>query len=226
MQAPFNLYRMLQVDPSAEDVVIHAAYRALMKRYHPDRGGDVTIVQRLNAAYATLRDPHARQAYDNLRKTVGAAKSATGGARAPGAGPSLAAELGPGFRRLFAPVAAEGFGWIFDFTGVLRGSPRDRIWMKRFHRADTTDAQGLRTRIEAARLSQPIWRWGTDLFVAVLPSVSQQFRALLRGPRGPLSRLSYAVVALDLSSRRIHAVGRSAELSSVGALISALATSR
>lgn len=231
MQASLNLYRILQVDPAAEDVVVQAAYRALMKRYHPDRGGDVRLVQRLNAAYATLRDPRAREAYDSLRKTHGSRTSPPGSTTQPNPGPSsngvggrgLTAELGPGFRRFFAPVSADGFGWIFDFTGALRGSPRDRIWMKRFDRGDARDARGLAARVQAARLSHPLWKWGTDLFVAVLPSASPHFRALLRGPRGPVSRLTYAVVALDLSSHSIQAVGRSAELPCVGALVSALA---
>lgn len=230
MQASLNLYRILQVDPAAEDVVVQAAYRALMKRYHPDRGGDVRLVQRLNAAYATLRDPRAREAYDSLRRSHSSHTSppnpgaATTTTAPPGmGGRGLTAELGPGFRRFFAPVSAEGFGWIFDFAGALRGSPRDRIWMKRFYRGDARDARGLAARIEAARLSHPVWKWGTDLFVAVLPAASPDFRALLRGPRGPLSRLTYAVVALDLSTRTVQAVGRSAELPCVGALVSAVA---
>lgn len=64
-----SYYDILGVTPGAEDIVIEGAYRALMKRYHPDRfDGDVATAEarskEINAAYQTLKDPAARARYD------------------------------------------------------------------------------------------------------------------------------------------------------------------
>lgn len=63
---------MLQVDPTAEPEVVEASYRALSKKYHPDRnrnpGADSRMSQ-INSAYDVLRDPLKRQDYDQLRNS-------------------------------------------------------------------------------------------------------------------------------------------------------------
>jgi hypothetical protein len=54
----------------AEDVVIGAAYRALMRHYHPDTNPDPAAQARareITAAYAVLRDPVKRAEYDAQR---------------------------------------------------------------------------------------------------------------------------------------------------------------
>lgn len=65
-----NYYDVLGVTPTAEPVTISAAYRALIKKYHPDRNaGDAEAVRRtrlLNEAYEVLCDPAARDRYDAL----------------------------------------------------------------------------------------------------------------------------------------------------------------
>ncbi len=65
-----DYYEILGVSRSSEKEVIDAAYRALMKKYHPDRWkGDSAVGQekarQLNAAYETLGDPNMRAAYDH-----------------------------------------------------------------------------------------------------------------------------------------------------------------
>lgn len=65
-----NHYESLRVAPGAEDAVIRAAYRALMRLYHPDTNDDPDAqarVRELTAAYAVLRDPEKRAAYDAPR---------------------------------------------------------------------------------------------------------------------------------------------------------------
>ncbi|HMC91782.1 MAG TPA: J domain-containing protein [Allosphingosinicella sp.] len=67
MAAPRTHYEILNVAPDAELVVIEAAYRALMKKYHPDQGGgaaDGPSATDINRAYAALRDPERRADYD------------------------------------------------------------------------------------------------------------------------------------------------------------------
>lgn len=61
------LYAALGLLPDCEDVVLAAAHRALVKRFHPDiPGGDVQRMARVNAAYQEIRrlrgggDDHAR----------------------------------------------------------------------------------------------------------------------------------------------------------------------
>ena len=58
------------MSPAAEDVVIGAAYRALMRHYHPDTNPDPAAQARareITAAYAVLRDPAKRAEYDARR---------------------------------------------------------------------------------------------------------------------------------------------------------------
>jgi curved DNA-binding protein CbpA len=66
-----NFYRLLGVAPHADDAQIKIAFRRLAKRFHPDlNAGDAGAEQRfkdINRAYATLRDPSARAAYDRER---------------------------------------------------------------------------------------------------------------------------------------------------------------
>jgi hypothetical protein len=66
-----DYYRVLQVDPQAEEEVIEAAYRRLARKYHPDvyAGPDAAERMReLNLAYSVLRDPTKRQEYDEARE--------------------------------------------------------------------------------------------------------------------------------------------------------------
>ena len=67
MAAVRTFYEVLNVSPDAEAVVIEAAYRALMKKYHPDQGGgaaDGPSATEINRAYAVLRDAGRRAEYD------------------------------------------------------------------------------------------------------------------------------------------------------------------
>lgn len=67
-----DYYATLGVLPTAEDVVLRAAYRALAQRYHPDRfNGPKDDANRrmaeINDAYAVLSDTTRRREYDRLR---------------------------------------------------------------------------------------------------------------------------------------------------------------
>jgi len=74
-----DYYAVLQVHPDADLEVIDAAYRQLMKKYHPDVAGDdprkIAENHRrataINQAYAVLRDPRQRLEYDRARLRVG-----------------------------------------------------------------------------------------------------------------------------------------------------------
>ncbi|MBV9922645.1 MAG: J domain-containing protein [Pseudonocardia sp.] len=63
---PFDLYDELEVAHTATPAVIEAAYRALVKRHHPDVAstGDPERIKRLNVARDWLLDPSRRARYD------------------------------------------------------------------------------------------------------------------------------------------------------------------
>jgi DnaJ-class molecular chaperone len=65
-------YDILKVARDAPAEVVRAAYKALSQRYHPDKNNDaeaVEVMRHLNAAYAVLSDPNARQDYDWVLST-------------------------------------------------------------------------------------------------------------------------------------------------------------
>lgn len=59
-----NYYRVLQVDPAANPLVIQAAYRVLAQIFHPDVSGDDAEMKRINAAWEVLGDARRRREYD------------------------------------------------------------------------------------------------------------------------------------------------------------------
>jgi curved DNA-binding protein CbpA len=63
-------YKVLQVDPEAEDEVIAAAYRRLARKYHPDVAAGPEAAARmaaLNAAWERIGEPAKRAAFDRER---------------------------------------------------------------------------------------------------------------------------------------------------------------
>lgn len=66
MKSRRNYYRLLRVQPDASLEIIKLSYRTLMQKlqHHPDLGGDEWNASHINAAYATLRNPAKRAAYD------------------------------------------------------------------------------------------------------------------------------------------------------------------
>jgi curved DNA-binding protein CbpA len=119
-------YETLGVSPHAEDVVIEAAYKAMMKRHHPDapdrdvRKGDAQA-KAINGAYRILRNPETRTRYD--RDLANGAEPPPGRARAeeaepvrpsPASAPSKPAKSGGlisiGFIGLALAVIVSAFG--------------------------------------------------------------------------------------------------------------------
>lgn len=106
-------YKVLQVDPEAEDEVIEAAYKRLARKYHPDVSPDPASVERMvriNQAWEMLRDPTRRAAVDRARaRAVGtsARVAAADGKAYAGSRPAS------GTRRSAASRAASGGAWPF-----------------------------------------------------------------------------------------------------------------
>lgn len=64
-----NYYELLEIQPTASDEVIKMAYKALVKKYHPDvYDGDPEyakeMLQKVNEAYEILINPESRKKYD------------------------------------------------------------------------------------------------------------------------------------------------------------------
>jgi curved DNA-binding protein CbpA len=68
MPALRSLYDVLNVAPEAEPVVVEAAYKALIKKYHPDQAVEAPVCKdatAINEAFAVLKDPVKRADYDH-----------------------------------------------------------------------------------------------------------------------------------------------------------------
>jgi len=86
MADPIDPYKILQVDPEAEDEVIQAAYRRLAQKYHPDVAVGPEAAARMagiNTAWEVLRDPARRAAHD-LARRVAAREASRAAERVPG----------------------------------------------------------------------------------------------------------------------------------------------
>ena len=131
-----DYYAVLGVSPASEDVVIRAAYRALMRRYHPDadRSSEATERARLiNAAYAVLSDPEQRRRYDGTLAARGLIKldpqpRAGAGVRVTPAGVAFLA-LATAAAAAFA--LAPAFESLPDVNQLLNGGARSPIAAER-----------------------------------------------------------------------------------------------
>jgi curved DNA-binding protein CbpA len=129
MPAPVrDPYSVLQVMPTADMEVVHAAFRALALKFHPDRDHTRRAAEKmaeLNRAYAIVREPAARALYDRSRRSIVAGVSVPTSIRARAAGP--------------APSPTPGSGSVLDFgryTGwslrdLARHDPDYILWLSR-----------------------------------------------------------------------------------------------
>lgn len=120
-----DYYRILQVDPDAEPEVIHAAYRRLAAKYHPDVNHTPVAAERMreiNAAYDVLRDPEQRAMYDQARGFAWAQAAAAAGPRtAPTTTQSFGME---GFARALVLMVISGIILNLIFSAVAGPSGR------------------------------------------------------------------------------------------------------
>ncbi len=107
-RTPSDPYKILQIDPEADDEIIQVVYRRLARMNHPDVTPGPEAAARMieiNAAMELLSDPLRRSAYDRervLRQRLGADRGAadpatSGSSPASGGGvrPGRGAEPGP-----------------------------------------------------------------------------------------------------------------------------------
>jgi curved DNA-binding protein CbpA len=153
-----DYYRVLQVDPAANPLVVQAAYRALAQIFHPDVFGDEAEMKKINAAWEVLGDPRRRREYDMER--AGRHPGVTARAAQPGpapasttrytaASPSSAAprsddHAGPPQGTPFGPTIQLGryAGWTLGQVARV-----DRPWLEWLRRSPA--GRGLKDEIDA-----------------------------------------------------------------------------
>ena len=121
-------YRILQVQPDADQDIVKAAYRVLARRLHPDAGAalDDATAQKmadLNWAYSVARDPIKRKLWESDRR------------RAPPPTPTEGATHGAPR----GPLSADGAEMRLDFGRyqgwtlgeVARRDPEYLSWLRR-----------------------------------------------------------------------------------------------
>ena len=148
-------YRVLGVSSGASDAEIKAAYRALVKRHHPDAGGvdgDRLIVA-LNAAWEVLGDAESRRRYDASRPRQAAAPRG----RASSVGHSADAELEQWLQQIYAPLDRL-LGQVIDpfdqQLAALSADPYDDELMQAFE-AYLSRSRGRLERAETLFRSRP-----------------------------------------------------------------------
>jgi len=123
---PLDPYAVLQIVPTADQEVVHAAFKALARKYHPDH--DATRRARdkmaeLNKAYAVLRDERARATYDRGRRTTIAGVSVATTARPTAVPPPT----------MSAPGSVLNFGRYVGWSlpDLARRDPDYLLWLSR-----------------------------------------------------------------------------------------------
>ena len=140
-------YRILQIQPDADPDVVRAAYRVLARKAHPDASAalDPTAERRmtdLNWAYALVRDPVKRQAWESDRRR---APPPT-----PGEGATHGAPRGP--------LESDGAGMRLDFGRyqgwtlgeVAQRDPTYLDWLRR-HQSGARYRDSIDILLRAAR---------------------------------------------------------------------------
>ena len=72
-----NFYKELGLDKNATKSEIKSSYRSLVKRHHPDAGGEKERFLAIQNAWETLNDPIKKEQYDRKLSSSSAAVSYT-----------------------------------------------------------------------------------------------------------------------------------------------------
>ncbi|MBD2550313.1 J domain-containing protein [Microcystis elabens FACHB-917] len=137
-RTPADHYATLGVPPGATTAEIKAAYRALVKRHHPDAGGDQRTILALNAAWEVLRDGDRRRHYDHgagLGVALPPRPGGHGSGLGRGAGAAIDEELLGWLQQVYVPIDRLIGQVINPFPAQLRSlaaDPYDNDLMEAF----------------------------------------------------------------------------------------------
>ena len=127
-RSSFDPYAVLQIVPTADQEVVHAAFKALALKYHPDHDATRRASEKmaeLNRAYALLRDEQGRAAHDRSHRMTIAGISVSAAAARPSGGTPPPAAAGKG--------SVLGFGRYSGWTlrDLARQDPDYLLWLSR-----------------------------------------------------------------------------------------------
>jgi len=104
-----DYYELLSVSRDADGATLKSAYRKMAMKYHPDRNPDDNEAEQkfkeVSAAYAALKDPDKRAAYDRFGH---AAFEQGGGQGAAGFGPDFSSSMSDMFEDMFGDFMGGG----------------------------------------------------------------------------------------------------------------------
>lgn len=123
-------YAVLGLSRQATAAEIKAAYRSLVKRHHPDAGGDQQRILALNAAWEVLRDGERRRRYDGITAAPPQPSAASGSKATAAAGGARRSshhdqELAAWLQQVYAPVDRLLGQVINPFPAALRALSAD-----------------------------------------------------------------------------------------------------
>jgi curved DNA-binding protein CbpA len=162
-----DLYARLEVPPDATSEAIEIAWRALLKRHHPDIAGAAALelAKRINVAHDWLSDPELRARYDEERGT-GRRRAAAGPFRSPTARRATARPA-PAARPRRPADPAAALRRFVERVGRLTRDELDRLSV-----ADTTSIAFVAS----------IHRFLTDAQVQALEAAEGEIRTRLAPP--------------------------------------------
>lgn len=113
-----DLFEILEVSPNASEEVMKAAAKALMVKYHPDKGGDERHFKAVNEALAILTDPKAKAHFEKQYRDMGG---------------KVVGEY-----RILSMIAEGGFGKTYKAEHIGNGK---LVCIKHCHRLDKADEE-------------------------------------------------------------------------------------
>ena len=196
MAEPVDAYKVLQVDPEAEDEVIKAAYRRLARMYHPDlaTGPEASLrMAAINAAWKLIGTPTARAAYDRCTAgDRGRTDPAPGARPASGDRPAARSRRPRPCRATGRPVARR------SAAASTRRCAAPRAWARPVRRPDVHRAASSTSGATAAGRSarSPVTTWSTSsgwierrsgeaIATRSTPSCGRPVAGARRAPRPP-----------------------------------------
>ena len=171
-----DLYEVLEVSPNASEEVIRAAAKALMVKYHPDRGGDARYFKEVGNALEVLTDPKAKARFEhNARDMSGKVV---------------------GEYRILSKIAGGGFGKTYRAELVVVGEP---VCVKHCHNLDKFDEEIL---IEEAKIMWDLRHFSVPAIRGILRMPDKKLALVMSYVPGPtlaqiLEKVSDAGKKLD-----------------------------